>query len=394
MKEIPSSSAPKGVLLLLAVCSGLGVANVYYLQPGLPLVQSEFGVSDSVAGWLPTATQLSYALGMLMLAPLGDVMQRRRLIMIKAVLMVLALLVAWMSGDLGMLILASIVVGMMGSIGQDFVPAAAQMAPDNARGSAVGIVTTGLLTGILLSRTLGGWVSEAFGWRSMQLLAAGLMLLVMVITWRAVPATTPAHRSSYGALLSSLFTYWRKYRELRLAVTVQALLATTLGAYWSCLALVLAAEPFHLGAGVAGSFGIAGAAGALAAPVFGRLADSRGPLFSVRIGCVLVIIAFGAMIVAPPSLWMLAVGAVLFDLGVQAGLVSHQALVSGIDPAARSRLNGLLMTGAMIGMAVGASVGIYAWSHAGRVGLFGFSAAAGVAALAVSFLHHAPGQRK
>ncbi len=392
LQPTPSSTFRlNGALLLLAVCAGLGVANVYYLQPGLSLVQSEFGASPERVGWVPTLTQIGYALGMLLLAPLGDVVPRRRLILVKAVLLVLGLLAAGFSPSLGWLIVACIGVGLLGSVGQDFVPIAAQLAPDEQRGRAVGTVTTGLLSGILLSRALGGWVADTLGWRAMQFVAASLILLVMAIVWRIVPNLPPASRSHYGVLIASLWTFWRRYRALRLAVMAQALLASTLGAFWSTLALVLTAAPFHLGAGVAGSYGIAGAAGALAAPWFGRFADSRGPLPAIRMGCALVIAAFFGLEILPPGLWSLALGAVVFDLGVMAALVSHQSIVNGLEPQARSRLNGLLMTGAMAGMATGAAIGSAAWAHAGTLGLYGFAVVAGLAALAVSFLHHSPG---
>lgn len=378
-------------LLLLATGAGLGVANVYYLQPGLSLVQSGFGVSPEWVGWVPTLTQIGYALGMLLLAPLGDVLPRRRLLFGKAALLVLGLMAAGFSPSLGWLIAASVVVGMLGSIGQDFVPIAAQLAPDEQRGRAVGTVTTGLLSGILLSRALGGWVSDTLGWRAMQFVAAGLMLGVMAMVWRTVPDLPPVSRNRYGALIASMWTFWHEYRALRLAVMAQALLASTLGAFWSTLALVLAAPPFHLGAGVAGTYGIAGAAGALAAPWFGRLNDHRGPLPAIRIGCALVIVAFIGLAFLTPSLWILAAGAVIFDLGVMAALVSHQAIVNGLDSQARSRLNGLLMTGAMAGMAAGAAIGSAAWARAGTLGIYGFAALAGLAALATSFLHHPSG---
>jgi predicted MFS family arabinose efflux permease len=206
-----------------------------------------------------------------------------------------------------------------------------------------------------------------------------------------LPNLPPATRSRYGALLSSLWQFWRQHRALRLAVVAQALLAATLGAYWSTLALVLAAPPFHLGAGMTGTYGIAGAAGAVAAPWFGRFADRHGPVPAIRVGCMLVIVAFMGMEILPPRLWSLAVGAVIFDLGVMAALVSHQSIVNGLNPQARSRLNGLLMTGAMVGMAVGAAIGSIAWAHAGTLGLYGFAALAGLAALTVTFLHHPAG---
>lgn len=386
-----ASSRLNGTLLLLATCAGLGVANIYYLQPGLSLVQSEFGASPERVSWVPTMTQIGYALGMLLLAPLGDVVPRRRLILVKAALLVLGLLAAGLSPSLGWLIVASGAVGLLGSIGQDFVPIAAQLAPDEQRGRAVGTITTGLLSGILLSRALGGWIADTLGWRAMQFVAAGLMLGVMAIAWRTVPNLLPTSRSRYGALIASLWTFWRKHRALRLAVATQALLASTLGAFWSTLALVLAASPFHVGAGVAGTYGIVGAAGALAASRFGRLNDSHGPLPAIRLGCGLVIVAFLGMEILPPSLWSLAIGAAVFDLGVMAALVPHQVIVNGLDPQARSRLNGLLMTGAMAGMAAGGVIGSAAWARAGTLGLYGFAAAAGLVALVMSFLHHFPG---
>lgn len=218
LPTVTSAFRPNGALLLLATCAGLGVANVYYLQPSLSLVQAEFNTSLERVGWVPTLTQIGYALGMLLLAPLGDVMPRRRLILVKAMLLVLALLAAGISPGLGWLVIASFAIGLLGSIGQDFVPIAAQLAPDERRGRALGTVTTGLLIGILLSRTVGGWVAESLGWRVMQFLAAGLMLGVMAIAWHTVPKLPPASRSRYGALIASLWTFWRQHRTLRLAV--------------------------------------------------------------------------------------------------------------------------------------------------------------------------------
>lgn len=386
-----STSHRNSNLLLLATSAGLGVANVYYLQPALSLVQSGFSVSPEYVCWVPTLTQVGYALGVLLLAPLGDMLPPRKLLFGKAALLVPGLLSAGLSPGPGWLIASSVVIGLLGSIGQDFVPIAAQLAPDKQRGRAVGTVTTGLLSGILLSRTLGGWVSDTLGWRAMQFAAAGLMLGVMVMVWYAVPDLPRARRNRYSALIASMWTLWLQYRALRLALVAQALLASTLGAFWSTLALVLAAPPFHLGAGVAGTYGIAGVAGALASPWFGRLNDHRGPLPAIRIGCVLVILAFMGLAILTPGLWILAISAVVFDLGVMAALVSHQAIVNGLDPQARSRLNGLLMTGAMAGMAAGAAIGSTVWVRAGAPGLYGFAALAGLAALITSFFHHPSG---
>lgn len=173
---------------------------------------------------------------------------------------------------------------------------------------------------------------------------------------------------------------------LRKALATQALLAATLGAFWSTLALMLAEPPFQLGAGVAGAFGLAGAAGAFGAPLFGGFADRRGPLAAIRVGCLLVAGAFALMLMLPHSMAALVAGAILFDLGVMAGLVSHQTIVTAIDPDARSRLNGLLMTAAMIGMSIGAVAGGWAWSSHGWAGVCLTGTIAGLLALLRSFL--------
>jgi predicted MFS family arabinose efflux permease len=379
------------LLFALALCSGLGVANVYYLQPGLALVQDDFHITSAQAGLVPTLTQIGYALGMLLLAPLGDIVAWRKLILWKAGLMVLALLLAACAPTLAVLAAAGAMTGVLGSMGQDYIPLAAQLAPAAGRGKAVGTVTTGLLTGILLSRALGGWVAQVLSWRDMQLIAAAMMVMVAAITWSLLPSIPPATKSRYGSLLTSLWTLWRTHRALRVAVLTQAVLAVTLGAFWSSLSIVLAGAPFHQRAGVAGAYGFAGAAGALAAPLFGGFADRSGPLPAVRVGGMLVVLAFAGLMILPPSLWTLALCALLFDLGVMAALVSHQSIVNGIDAGARSRLNGLLMTGAMCGMALGAAMGSWALQKYGPHGLWTVGIVAGASGLMISFFHEKKG---
>jgi predicted MFS family arabinose efflux permease len=377
---------PEASVWVLAVAAGVGVANVYYIQPVLPLVRNTFSAGSGQIGLAPALTQAGYAAGMLFLAPLGDLVDRRRLIIVKALLLIAALIVVAVSPTLVMLLVASVAVGILGSVGQDFVPVAAHLAPDARRGRIVGIVTTGLLTGILLSRTLSGFIADILGWRAVYWIAAGSIALTVATVWRVLPSFPPTAQGGYGALLRSLATLIQKHPALRKAALTQGLLAVALGAFWSTLALMLSQAPFHLGASVAGSFGFAGAAGALGASLFGHLADRTKPDFIIRLGCVLGALAFGGMILIPDSIPALVVGAILFDLGVMAGLVSHQAVINGLDSTARSRLNGLLMTAAMIGVAVGAAIGGWAWSHHGWNGVCLVGAGAGVLALFCSLL--------
>lgn len=385
----PGHEPTKKLLFLLALGAGLGVANVYYLQPALQLIQLNLKISTTQAGLIPTLTQVGYAAGMFFLAPLGDTLPRRTLIIVKALLLSLALVLAGLAPNLQTLIFACIAIGLLSSIGQDFVPVAAQLSPELNRGQVVGIVTTGLLTGILLSRTLGGIVSEQYGWRSMQFIAAGLMLVVALMVRRGLPQLDAINPGTpYSALIRSLSRLWSEHRSLKLSIVTQALLASTLGAFWSTLAMVIAGPPYNQSAAIAGAFGIAGAAGACGAAIFGRLADTKGPLPAIRTGCLLVTISFTGMWLLPKSLLVLAVGTLLFDLGIMAALVSHQFVINSIDAQSRGRLNGLLMTGAMCGMAVGAAAGSVVWANSGWAGICILCISTSILSLFLSFFHH------
>lgn len=379
-------SAAPAILWLMAIGAGIGVANIYYIQPVVPVVQAAFDLAPEQASLIPAASQAGYAAGMLLLAPLGDLMERKRLILAKSALLVLSLLMTATAPNLSVLLASSLALGVFGSLGQDFIPLAAQLAPEQRRGRTIGFVTTGLLSGVLLSRTFGGVIGDLLGWRAIYGISATLVSLVALVIWRALPAQPPAASGTYVGLLRSLATLTRRHGVLRKALATQALLAATLGAFWSTLALMLAEPPFSLSASAAGAFGLAGAAGAFGAPLFGRLADRRGPMTAIRAGCLLVAFAFALMLALPQSMAALIAGAVLFDLGVMAGLVSHQTVVTSIDPDARSRLNGLLMTAAMIGMSLGAVVGGWAWGSHGWVGVCLTGVIAGLLALLRSLL--------
>lgn len=374
------------LIWLLAVGAGAGVANIYYIQPLLPLVRDSLALTSEQAGLVSAVAQAGYAGGLLLLAPLGDLVDRRRVILAKSALLVFALLAVAAAPNFAALLSACLAVGILGSLGQDFVPVAAHLATEETRGRIIGAVTTGILSGILLSRTLAGTLGDLFGWRAVYGCAAAVTAAVGVSLWRGLPSMPAAAAGSYAVLLRSVVMLACRHAILRKAMATQALLASTLGAFWSTLALMLAEPPFELGAGPAGAFGLAGAAGALAAPLFGRLADHQGPRLAIRLGCLLVGVSFVMMLILRGSLPILIAGAVLFDLGVMAGLVSHQSIAATIDPAARSRLNGLLMATAMAGVATGAIAGAWAWNRFGWAGVCLSGALAGFMALLGSFL--------
>ncbi|MFZ6653832.1 MFS transporter [Undibacterium sp. TJN19] len=390
MPEAVHQQPSPPLVLLLASGAGLSVASLYYSQPMLGVLATDIGVSNLDIGYVPTLTQLGYALGILLLAPLGDRHNRRNIILVKAGLLVSALIAAAFAHSLGVLLLASLAIGLTATMAQDIVPAAATLAHESRRGKVVGKVMTGLLMGILLSRVISGFVAEHFGWRAMFVVAAGGVAAIGVAIWRGLPHFVPTTTMSYRALLGSLLELIRRYGALRRAALAQGLLAMGFGAFWSTLAVMLHAEPFHLGSAVAGAFGIAGAAGALAAPLAGHLADKRGPELVTKLGAGLTAVSFAAMnfsALLPPTaqLWLLGIGTVGFDLGVQSSLIAHQTIVYGIDNGARSRLNAVLFVGMFIGMAAGATLGSILLARFGWTGVTGMATLTALAALAVRF---------
>ncbi|MCE9669886.1 MFS transporter [Myxococcus stipitatus] len=381
----------RGLRLLLAASAGVPVAALYYSQPMLGVMGATLGASETAVGLLPTLTLLGYALGILLLTPLGDRFDRRRIILLKVALLSVALLLGGLSPGLGLLLAVSFAVGLTATVAQDIVPAAATLAPERERGGVVGTVMTGLLLGILLSRVVSGVVSEHFGWRAMYLMAAGSVALVGLAVWRGLPRFRPTSTLSYGALLASLAGLWREHGALRRAALAQGLLSVGFSAFWSTLAVMLHAAPFHLGSAAAGAFGLAGAAGALGAPVAGRVADRFGPSVVTRLGAGLAVVSFAAMFASPgleprAQLWLLGASAIGFDLGVQVTLVAHQTLVFGIDPGARSRLNAVLFVVMFSGMAVGAASGSFVLARWGWMAVTALATTSSLMALAVRML--------
>lgn len=381
----PARLAPS-LVALFAIGAGVSVAGLYYNQPILDAMAASLGATPRQIGLVPMLTQLGYAAGVLLFAPLGDKLDRRRVIVAKLAALAVALTLAGLASSVWLLATASLAIGLLATTAQDFVPAAAALAPPAARGKTVGSVMTGLLLGILLSRVVSGAISDQLGWRAVFFGAAASVAVLTIVSAARLPTFAPSVTASYGALLRSIAVLARDLGPLRRAALVQALLSVAFSGFWSTLALALAAPPYHLGSTAAGLFGLAGAAGAIAAPLAGAIADKRGPGAVIRSGAALVIASFVSMAVVPGSLAVLIVGTVAFDLGVQACLISHQTIVYGLDPAARSRVNAVLVSSMFLGMSVGAALASQALVRYGWSGVMTLGAAAATLALIVRSL--------
>nr|WP_321238259.1 MFS transporter [uncultured Tolumonas sp.] len=360
----PSKEISTLLLVVLATGAGLAVASLYYCQPLLGILGQSISASTKEVGYIPTFTQLGYALGMLLLTPLGDRYDRRNVITLKGLFLIGALSFTAMSQNITYLCIASFLIGLMATLAQDIVPAAAALSAPESRGKNIGKIMTGLLLGILLSRAVSGFMAEWFGWRGIFIVAALAMLLVVIILRRVLPKFTPTVTLKYSELILSVFSLLAKSAALRKAALAQGLLGVSFSAFWSILAVMLYDKPFHMGSTTAGLFGLAGAFGALMAPVFGKFADRIGAEKVTQMGTLSVAVSFILMFLFSLlnvdiyiKLAVLALTTILFDMGVQATFIAHQSIIYKIDPTALSRLNAIIVVGAFTGMAIGGFIG-------------------------------------
>ena len=345
--------------LRMAAGAGIAVASIYYNQPMLGLMAKDFPGSG-IDGLIPTITQLGYALGLFFLVPLGDLFERRQLIATLFGALVLSLSLTAMAPTVTLLVAASALLGASATVAQQIVPFAAHLAPVQKRGAIVGTVMAGLLGGILLSRTIAGFIATLFGWRDMFLCAIPMVIIIAFLMLAALPNTRSGSNLTYPQLIKSLFHLWNEFAELRWATITQALLFAAFSAFWTILSLLLEQPQFNLGPAAAGMFGIVGLVGVLAAPIAGKIADTKGPRLVVIIGAIVTLISwtlFGVW----QSIFGLVIGVVLLDFGVQSTLVSNQHIIYALRPEARARLNTIFMGGMFIGGALGSATATIAW---------------------------------
>lgn len=363
----PAPSISWKLSLIMAITCGMAVANIYYNQPMLGIIQSTFAGQKGLTGFVPTTTQLGYALGLLFLVPLGDRIERRLLIVLQFVALALSLVVAALAPDAWSLLIASALVGVSASVAQQILPFAAALSSPERRGATIGVVMSGLLCGILFGRALAGAVAVHYGWRAMFWLGMALAIVAGVVLAVALPKSPPRTQASYAELMGSLGALWRDEPKLRTATMIQACVFGSFSVLWTTLALQLEHQ-YQLGADVAGLFGIIGAVGVLFAPIAGRLADRKGPHFVIGLASVVMMaswLVFGVW----GTVAGLVAGVVLIDFGAQGSQVSNQHVIQTLRPEARNRLNAILMGGMFLGGAIGSAAASLVWARAGWSGV-------------------------
>ena len=376
---MPKPSAPEScpaphalspaLVLLMATATGLAVASNYFAQPLLPTMARELGLSVTKAGIIVTTAQVGYAAGLLLIVPLGDLFERRGLIVAMTLLAAAGLLAIALAPGIGMLLVGTALTGLFSVVAQILVPFAATLAAPEERGKVVGTIMSGLLLGILFARTVAGALTPLGGWRTVYWVGAGAMVLMAIVLRRVLPRHHQPVALSYPRLIHSISTLFREEPVLRLRSLLGACAFANFSVFWTSMAFLLAAPPYQFSPGTIGLFGLVGAAGALAASGAGRQADrGRGDLVTAT-ALAILLCSWLPLAFARHSLVAFLVGVLLLDLAVQAVHISNQTAIYRLRPEVRNRLTAAYMTSYFIGGAAGSLASASAYSHFGWLGV-------------------------
>lgn len=388
-QSTPTLTAP--IILLMSVATGLAVASNYYAQPLLHTIGQQFSISNAAAGTIVTTAQLSYAVGLMLLVPLGDMFERRSLIVLMNLLSAGGLLISAFSTSISMLIIGTALTGMLSVVAQILVPFAATLAAPHERGKAVGTVMSGLLLGILLARTAAGALADVGSWRTVYWVAAILMLCMSAVLWRVLPRYQSPTAMSYPRLLGSILRMFVEEPLFRARSLIGGLLFAAFSMLWTPLTFLLAGPPYEYSNTTIGLFGLAGAAGAYAANRFGRLADRGLGNLATRVGLLLLLGSWGLMAFGQVSVLALLAGILVQDLAIQGVHVTNTSSIYRLRPEARSRLTAGYVTCYFIGGATGSLVSSWLYANFGWSAVV--TAGAVLAALTLAYGALAPSAR-
>jgi len=367
-------------MLLFTATTFAAASGIHYQTPMLGAMAAEFGADSAAIGWIPTASFGGFLVGILFLVPLGDRMDKRKLILRQHFAAIVALLGAAAAPNLASAALAGFCIGLFSCYAQVIIPLVAELAPPDRRGRAVGTILTALFLGLLFARIVGGQVAAHFGWRWMYVIAALMLSLIAPALIARLPHSAPKTSLSYPQLLGSIFELIRQHSEMRRVMTIQFLLGICYGGFWATIATMLLGT-HGLGPQVAGLIGIPGAAGVLVARPAGRWVDLYGAAPIVRAGIALIIVSYGVFAL---GLWWaaaLALGAAVLDCGLRSTMVANQTVVNSLAADARSRSNTVFGLAVWSGNAAGAFAASTALAHAGWLAVCGICALAAAGAL-------------
>jgi predicted MFS family arabinose efflux permease len=380
----------RGLLVLLALTSFACAAAMHYQSPMLGAMAAELGVDAGRIGWIPTMTFAGYLAGIVFIIPLGDRVDKRRLVLAQLAAVCAASLALAAAPSLAVAAALSFLIGMAACVSQGVIPILTELAPPEARGRLLGTVLSTLFLGILFGRISAGFVADHVGWRWMFVASAAFLAVLLVLHWRALPSSPPKTALGYGALLASLWPLWRGNAALRRAGTTQFLLGIGYGSFWATVAVMMMSE-HGLGPTAAGLIGIPGAMGVLVARPAGRWMDRSGVSPVVTAGIVSVLFAFAVLQLG--VLPALVLGAALLDAGLRGAMVANQTLVQSFSPEARSRVTTLFISHIWAGNSVGAFVGTSVFKYWGWDALCAVCMATAALALALQLANRTETER-
>ena len=383
------SAVPPGLTFLLAAACGLVAANIYYAQPLIGPISTALGLSQGAAGRIVTMTQLGYGAGLLLIVPLGDLVENRKLICSVIALGAVALLAAAWSTHAMPFLIAALCIGLGSVAVQIIIPYSAHLAPEATRGRMVGNVSTGLMLGIMLARPVASFVTAISSWHAVFLCSTVLMIVLAVVLWISLPPRKPVARMHYGELLMSMPHLALTTPVLRRRALYQAFLFAAFSLFWTVTPLWLASPAFGFSQRGIALFALAGVAGVAAAPLAGRLADRGFSRAATLAAMLMVAVAFLITHIGAPgsalSLGCLVAAAIAIDFGVQGNVVLGFRAIFVLGPERRSRLNGLYMATFFLAGAAGSAFGGFAYAHGGWALASWIGFALPVAALVFAF---------
>ena len=355
----------RGLTLLLAVMGGIAVGNLYWAQPLLHLIADDLHVSTGTAGSLVTATQIGYAVGILLIVPLGDALNRRRLIPVMLLASAVALAACAVAPTFGLLLGAITLMGLTTVAGQIAIPLAGDLADDRSRGRVISTVTAGFLAGTLVSRTLSGLVAQGGGWRAIYAAAAVVSVVLAFLSYRSIPTLPSRTRVAYPALLASVGAVLRRHRVVRWTLALSALQFGLFMLFWTSLTSLLSGKPYDFPVIVIGLFSLLGLPGVLAAQRTGRVHDRGWSVHATGMGWALLLASFILLAFAEHSLVVLAVGIVLMHLAIFPLNVLISTRLFAQVPEGRSRVNTAMIVVNFVAGAIGSAVAGVLWSAGG-----------------------------
>lgn len=360
---------PASLLFIMAYMAAVSVANIYYCQPLLSLMGNDLGIDEWRASLIAMITQVGYACGLFFIIPSGDKFDRKKIVSYSFSILTIALLCIALSNNFHAVMAASFTVGACSVMPQIFIPIAAQYSRPEKKGANVGLIVSGLLTGILASRVISGLVGEWLGWRSMYVIAAIVMSLCTLIVWRIMPYTENNYTGSYKRLMHSLFALIREYKLLRICALRAAFAFGSFLALWASLTFKMEQAPFYAGSDVVGLLGLCGVAGAMSASVVGRLVSRIGVRNFNLLGAALMLSAWIIAYLWGNTYTAIIITILILDIGMQCIQLSNQTVVFSINPKASNRINTIFMTNYFIGGSLGTFLSGSAWSMAGWSGV-------------------------